>query len=67
MENSPLDNYIASVHKSAAFDLIVETEKAIQKGETSAALLNLGELRGLIWIMHYHIQSLERAAANPTA
>jgi hypothetical protein len=63
MEKSPLESYIADVHKSTAFDLIVDTEKAIQKGETATALVHLGELRGLIWLMHYHIESLERSAA----
>jgi len=61
MDNSPLGNYIAHVHSSGAFDLIVETQKAIQEGDNSTALMRLGELRGLIWIMHHLIESLNKA------
>lgn len=60
MNNSPLDIYVEAVHKSSALELVAATAEAIEKGSYSAAQLNLGELRGMIWLMHYRIDSLQK-------
>lgn len=59
MDPSPLESYIESVHKSQALDLVRDIEKALATNDGSAALIALGELRSLIWLMHFQILTLQ--------